>query len=441
MNGSKTLVINRMPCVVRVSNFCYFKKEKVMHYRLRSYQEDAVRSLMWSKSLEGADLCVLPTGAGKSLIIAELSRRLDEPILILQPSKEILEQNYAKLKEYVSEDEIGIYSASVGRKDLEHYTFATIQSIYKKPKQFYHFKYVIVDECHLINIKKLDSMYTSFLKKIGDPKVVGLTATPYRMDVIYRRTGKGKYDIKTHHVTKLINRSKDMFWHRVVFNINIGNLIADGYLVPLTYIDMSVVSHDELTVNKSASDFSIPDYEVLIETGSKAEDIHKALWYAYQRSKHVLVFCSSVEKANQWASIMPHSRVVSAQTPKKEREKIINGFRDGSIKAVFNVGVLTTGFDFPELDCIVLLRPTRSIGLYYQMLGRGVRKASGKNSCLVVDVTGTVKALGGVETIKLDKVDNRWELLSEKGSWHDRILYSYDISDFAKMKSKPEWKE
>jgi len=197
--------------------------ESKSHYTLRSYQKQAVEKLLWSKDLKGADVCILPTGAGKSLVIAELAHRINAPILILQPTKEILEQNVDKMLHYVDSDEIGIYSASVNRKDTNVYTFATIQSIYKKPELFQDFPFVIIDECHQVNPKNLSGMYTSFLKDIGSPKVIGLTATPYRLDTRYERLKNGA--ILTHTVTKLINRTKGRFWERIIFNINCKDLV------------------------------------------------------------------------------------------------------------------------------------------------------------------------------------------------------------------------
>src|SRR4051812_3998685 len=122
---------------------------------LRSYQQKAVEALLWAHKLEGPDVAVLPTGAGKSLVIADLAKKLMQPILILQPSKEILEQNYNKLCHYVDESEIGIYSASMNRKDLGFYTLATIQSIYKTPEKFKEFSTIIIDECHKVDPKSL----------------------------------------------------------------------------------------------------------------------------------------------------------------------------------------------------------------------------------------------------------------------------------------------
>lgn len=391
-------------------------------FTLRPYQQQAVEKLLWSRNLEGADVCVLPPGAGKSLIIAELARKLGKPVLILQPTKEILEQNLSKLKHYVADCEIGVYSASVGRKDINTYTFATIQSIYKKPEDFAHFDFVIIDECHLVNHKNLNTMFMQFLVSIGNPKVVGLSATPYRLDIAYEKTSDG---FIAHTATKLINRmGRQRFWHRIVFNITLDELVKDGYLAELEYIDHSIVDHKNLPTNKSESDFDLGEFDELVH--KEEQKIFKAIAHARELSKHTLVFCSSVEQA-EWLSAQYFSAaVVSAKTKKKDREKIIAGFRNGGIQMVFNVGVLTTGFDFPELDGIVMIRPTRSMALYYQMAGRGVRVSPNKKACTVIDVSGNVKALGRISSIKLVKRE-LWELESETGSWHNTPLYSFKV--------------
>lgn len=410
-----------------------------MQLTLRPYQKQAIDKLIWAQQLEGNDLCILPTGAGKSIVIAQLAHTLNEPILILQPSKEILEQNMSKLSHYVDAEEIGVYSASMNQKVIKYYTFATIQSIYKKPELFDHFKIVIIDECHAVNPKNLDGMFTTFLKQIGNPKVIGLTATPYRMDTFYRRFGMGRFSIETVATIKLINRTKQRFWSRIVFNINNHELVDQGYLVPLTYIDRSVVDHAQLQLNKSKSDFDLPAFEEVMF--SKQEVIRNAIEYGQRECKSVLVFCSSVGQAEKLQQEYEGSEVVTSATNKKDRERIINGFKDGSIQTVFNVGVLTTGFDHPGLDCIVLLRPTRSIALYYQMLGRGVRKADGKTTCKVIDLTSTVKNLGRIETIKLEKIDGKWELTSEAGSWHNQELYKYTIERKPKDQQQGLWEK
>lgn len=390
---------------------------------LRPYQKQAIDKILWSQKLEGNDLCILPTGAGKSIVIAFLAKELNKPILILQPGKEILEQNRSKLALYVNSDLIGTYSASMNEKTIKQYTFATIQSIYKNPDDFKHFKLVIVDECHLVNPKNLGGMFTSFLTAIGSPKVIGFTATPYRMDLAYRKTDYG--GLIAYTTVKLINRTKYLFWNRLVFNINNKELLDAGYLSPLEYFDRSLVEHENIPMNKSMSDFDMDGYEMMLN--KREHEILGAIAFGKQTSKSVLVFCSSVKQAENLAKAVEWSAAVSAKTPAKIRDSIIESFKDGRLHVVFNVGVLTTGFDHPGLDCIVLARPTRSIGLYYQMLGRGVRLAQNKTSCKVIDLTSTVKNIGKIETIKLDKVDGKWELLSETGSWHNKELYSFIV--------------
>jgi len=393
-----------------------------MQYTLRPYQKAAVEKLLWSQKFPEPDICVLPTGAGKSLVIADLAHKLNQPVLVLQPSREILLQNQAKMETYVNPSEVGVYSAGVGRKDISTFTFATIQSVYKKPEEFAHFKQVIIDECHSVNPKNLDGMFTAFLSRIGNPKVVGFTATPYRQEQFYERTSEG--ELYTHTTTKLINRIAPRFWHRIVFNINNHELVKAGFLVPLRYFDKSVISHSDIPTNISKSDFNLNAFEDKIS--KKETEILETIFLAEQVSKSVLVFCSSIQQAQHYAEIVDNSAVVTAKTPPKLRAKIVDDFKTGKIKTVFNVGIFTVGFDHPGLDAIVLLRPTRSIALYYQMLGRGVRKVEGKTHCKVFDLTGTVKEIGRIESIQLIR-QGQWELISETGSWHKKPLYSFMV--------------
>lgn len=389
---------------------------------LRDYQKAAIEKIIWAKDkgLEGNELVILPTGSGKSVVIAHLAHIINEPILIIQPSKEILEQNLEKLLRYVDRSEVGIYSASMDEKTIKFFTFATIQSIYKKAEFFRHFKLVIIDEAHLVNPKNLSGMFTRFLEEIGNPKVIGFTATPYRLDSMYMNWGTSMCRVAA--TIKLINRTKGFFWQRILYNLNIQDLIDKGYLCPLEYIDLSLVEQENIPLNKSQTDFNLESYEDIISARQK--EIIRAIEYGKSVSKSVLVFCSSVRQAESLTKLVSNSAVITAKTPKKLREKIVDDFRSGATKTVFNVGVLTIGFDHPALDCIILLRPTRSIGLYYQMLGRGVRMSEGKKSCKIIDLTSTIRNLGKVETIKLVRRE-KWELESETGSWHNRELYSF----------------
>lgn len=409
---------------------------------LRLYQKQCVEKLLWAHKLEGADVAVLPTGAGKSLIIAELAYKLSRPILILQPSKEILEQNYEKLCHYVDESKIGIYSASMNLKQLNIYTFATIQSIYKTPEMFKAFGTVIIDECHMVDPKNLDGMYSGFIQALSElrrapVKVIGLTATPWRMSLMYRHDEKlGLQAITT---TKLINRMRPRFWHRIVFSLSHQELVEQGFLVPLRYLDKSVIQHKDIPLNVSHSEFDLEKFEQKII--DKKEKIIQALEFAQALGKSVLVFCSSIVQAEELQQVIEGSVVVTAKTKVKEREFIVKGFKSGSIRTVFNVGVFITGFDMQSLEVIVLLRPTRSLGLYSQMLGRGSRPFFAKKFCRVIDLTGTVKGMGRIETIKVLKKEIEgkleWQIESEVNqAWHNYPLDSFLIKSKQDVKNE-----
>lgn len=421
-----------MPSLLQITMQTLFGEEtKAPPLILRQYQKDCVEKIMWDLSNEGNSLCVVPTGGGKSIIIAESVRALNQHVLILQPSKEILEQNYEKLLRYVDDKDIGIYSASMNEKEVGRFTFATIQSIYKTPEKFAHFKLVFVDEAHMVNPKDLSGMYSKFLKDIGNPKVIGFSATPYRMDTMYLNYGENNATVVT--TIKLINRMKGFFWGRILYNLSMQELIDWGFLCAPLYLDASVIEQHEVPLNKSRSEFDLDVFEKLME--SRTVRIQKAIAYGLQHSKSVLVFCSSVNQATKLHEQTEGSAVVSAKTPAKLRDQIIKDFKSHKIKIVFNVGVLTTGFDHPSLDCIILMRPTRSIMLYVQMVGRGVRIAEGKTACKVIDLTSTVKNMGRVETIRLYKEPGaKWELVSETGSWHAKELYRFDINKVTPVK-------
>ena len=226
-------------------------------YKLRDYQDEAVGiavKKLKSPKTNKPFIIQAATGAGKSLIIAEICHRIDEPILILQPSKEILEQNYAKLISYDPLIDAGIYSASKGRKEIRKFTFSTIGSIYKKPEEFEHFKYAIVDECHGVNPKKQDGMLTSFFKAIQCEHIVGLTATPYRIDTLWERLPGG--DLKSTASLKMINRiSRTPFFKSIAYKIETAELQRDGYLAPIQYYS-DPMDWSELKLNSTEANFT-----------------------------------------------------------------------------------------------------------------------------------------------------------------------------------------
>lgn len=389
---------------------------------LRKYQELAVDRMAWAMRLKGNNLVVLPQGSGKSVIIARFAKKVRRNVLILQPNREILLQNVEKLRQYVDDSQIGLYSASVGSKTISKYTFATIGSIYKKPADFAHFRVVIIDECSQLDPKNLDTMYMKFLSHLPYAKVFGLTATPYRMDKNYEKTSFGGY-ADTIHVTKMINRMKGKFWYRMLHVTQVDELLEQNFLSPLVYHNKPIVDFEQIPLNKSHSDFDIDEYEKII--APKMRGIINTIQEVVSTHNSTVVFCSSVKQAEELAKVFLKGRAVSATTPTKDRKKIIEQFKSGELRLVFNVNILSYGFDHPSLDSIVLLRPTKSMAWHLQTLGRGMRIAEGKTHCDIYDFAGNVGFLGTAESLKIVKLEDGWNIETNKGFWHNKELYRY----------------
>ena len=360
-------------------------------YELRDYQRQAVdasvRFFLGNTTRNG--IIVLPTGAGKSLVIANIALRLDEPLLIFQPSKEILEQNHAKLLSYNPPFDVGIFSASFNRKEVCRVTFATIGSVVRKKDYFRRFRYIIIDECHYVNAE--EGMYKEFIGVIQG-KVLGLTATPYRL---YSSRFYGS-------MLRFITRTRPRIFSDLLYHVQVKTLQDRGYLAPMEYYRINVVDPKRLKVNSTGADYTDASVKRLyreIQFNDTLADIVARLLAAGRHS--VLVFTRFVEEAEHLAEALGGlAAVVSGTTPKREREAVLRRFKAGAVNVVANVGVLTTGFDFPELATIVIARPTMSLALYYQMCGRAIRPSAGKVSW-VVDLCGNYSRFGRVEELAL----------------------------------------
>lgn len=407
-------------------------------YQLRDYQkESADIAVQTLRTSDKPFVLLLATGAGKSLVIADICHQLNEPVLILQPSKEILEQNYAKLKSYGVED-VSIYSASVGQKKISKFTYATIGSIKNKPEEFAHFKYVILDECHQLNPKNQTGMLTKFLKDIGCTRVCGLTATPYRLAQKYFYEGDNMF--YTSHL-KMINRIHPFFFKSIKYKIETQDLIDRGYLVPILYRADREVDLLELEVNTTGADFTVDSLEKFWSDG-RIKRMAQIIQRIDEKCQRNLVFCSSLRQANtaqrMLAEMGIRSEIVDGKTPAKERTRLVEAFKAGEFKHMINVGVFTTGFDVPALDCIILARPTMSLALYYQMVGRGVRLDPERpdKKLRVYDLAGVVAKLGRVETIRVVKEPtDTWKdmVVSEAGVMTEVPLFKYLV------KNKPKF--
>lgn len=374
-------------------------------FKLRDYQQqasDKAVAFFQSKTTKNA-IEVLPTGSGKSLIIADIANRLDGHTLVFQPSKEILEQNFKKLCSYGVLD-CSIYSASFNSKQISRITFATIGSVKGHPELFAHFKNVIIDECHLVNPK--EGMYKDFLS-ILNCKVLGLTATPYRLS--------SSQDFGS--MLKFITRTRPALFKEVIYHVQVSTLLDMGYLAKLKYFPMNPIGWDasNLRVNTTGADYTdksvVREYERIDFYGFLVNIVQRLMNPKEGgKRKGILVFTRFLKEAEHLTYSIPGCVIVSGDTPKAERERILNDFKSGAIPVVANVGVLTTGFDYPELDTIVMARPTMSLALWYQIVGRAIRPHPDKEHGWIVDLCGNVKRFGEVKDLKL--VDP-----SGKGLW------------------------
>ena len=401
-----------------------------MKYELRPYQKEASDAavVFFNSKEKKNSIIVVPTGGGKSIILADIARQLEGNVLVLQPNKEILEQNFSKLKSY-GVDDCAIYSASLNTKEIDRITFATIGSIINHKEDFEKFKAVIIDECHVCNSS--GGMYKDFLTHVKR-KVLGFTATPYRL---YSQQGiivkdqflpngsfketdymKNSFEPKpgvklaNKCIEKFLTRTRPRMFNDVIYQVSIQQLLTEGFLARLTYFSqLKLVDTKRVKVNSTGRDYdeqSLSDEFKRCKLSERLAEIVKRLLHPKNgvTRKGILVFTKFVEESEALCRAIPRCAYLTGETSKKDRERIINDFKSGKIKVLSNVGILTTGFDYPALDTIVLARPTMSLALYYQMIGRIIRPFQDKQGW-VVDLCGNVERFGEVENFHL--VENK----------------------------------
>jgi DNA repair protein RadD len=363
-------------------------------YELRDYQQecaDAILDFFQFGKIKDRPIAVQPTGAGKSIVIAYVASTLKEGVLVLQPSKELLEQNFAKYESYGGR--ASIYSASMGQKNIGDVTFATIGSIRKSPELFAHVKYIIIDECHLVP-PNAQSMFMTFLNAMEDVKVVGLTATAFRL-----KKYNDPFTGEPYSQINLLMREKPRFFNRFLHITQIKELYDKKYLAPVKYIPIAW-SNGELRYNSTGAEYTEKSMDFALKQQKIHERLPGIILQARRKGrKYMIVFVKNVSDAAELASRVPGSAFVCAETKKKDRAQILDDFKAGKIKTVFNVGILTIGFDFPELDTIIIARPTMSLALFMQMIGRGIRQHPDKFDCALVDMCGNIPRFSQLEDI------------------------------------------
>ena len=373
-----------------------------MAFTLRPYQQNAVDAAVsfFGSPRKYNALQVLPTGAGKSLVIANVVKSVKGKTLIFQPSKEVLEQNLEKIRAYGFD--ATIYSASLGSKKISEITLATIGSVVNRPQDFEGFKNIIIDEAHGVNAK--GGMYKQFLDATGKPKVLGLTATPYRLTT----DGFGG------SILKFLTRTRPRVFDELIYFCQCRELYDAGYWAKLQYYQVRGFDADRIKKNSTGAEYddeSLKGYYEEIGFAERLLDVAKRL--ANQSRRGILVFTRFIAESEFLAAHVPGAVIVTGETPAKTRAQIIAAFKAGKIPIVCNVGVLTTGFDYPELDTVLLARPTMSLALYYQMIGRAVRPHKDKSEAWIVDICDNFRRFGRVEDLHIsDDGFGKWVIRS-----------------------------
>lgn len=367
---------------------------------IRTYQRESIDSLYNYWRNDGNDPVIIqaPTGSGKSFIISQLIQEVVEDynarVLVLTHVAELLQQNYDELLNLWPMAPCGLYSAGLNKKEIKsQILFAGIQSLEGHEHTLDPVpNLVLIDECHLISPHE-QSRYQKVLGnlKLMNPKlkVVGLTATPYRLDIGWLHKAGDK-----------------SFFKDIVYTIEPQRLIDEGYLCNITSKAGSVTL-DTSDVHKRGGEFIESE---LSAKATEGEYTHLAINDAVQRlneRKSWMVFACSIEHANQIMDELKKLDVscalVIGDTPKAERSEIIKKHKLGQVKCLVNVNVLTTGYNNPILDAIIMMRPTESTSLYVQMIGRGMRTSPGKKDCLVLDYAGVVMRHGPIDAVDPEK--------------------------------------
>ncbi|OUR88757.1 ATP-dependent helicase [Gammaproteobacteria bacterium 42_54_T18] len=361
---------------------------KSQTFQLRPYQQQAVDKVVsYFRSSDDAALLVLPTGAGKSLVIAELARIARGRVLVLAHVKELVEQNCGKYESYGHN--ASIFAAGLGRKEADsQVTFGSVQSVSRNLDAFANnFSLLVIDECHRVSLdesSEYQKIIRSLKKHNPQLKVLGLTATPYRLDSgwIYQQ-----------HLGENSQHSLDPKPFRAcLFELPLRYMMEEGYLTPATLLDAPVVLYDFEKLRPSASgSYAEAELNTVLKGATRATKriIAQVVDKAIDR-QGVMIFAATVAHAKEIITYLPpaHSAMIIGDMKAKARDSVINAFKQQQIKFLVNVSVLTTGFDAPHVDLIAILRPTESVGLYQQIIGRGLRLSEGKVDCLVLDYAG-----------------------------------------------------
>lgn len=405
-----------------------------MSFILRDYQEDGTQAcvdILQSTKKTCKELVISPTAGGKSIYVAETVKRVNSPILVLQPSKELLLQNYEKFMKVGGEATICCASLKtktkdgvdytlldsgelIGCREISRVTYATVGTVKKYAEELKKLgvKKAIIDEAHLST--KAGSQVRQLFKDIGITHVVGLTAT-----ALYLESSMSGASLK------MMNRARWKMFSNIRYVTQISELVSRSYWSKLKY---KIIDTDEtyLQENSNGSDFTVQSQKNYYRANNLEDQIIEEVNnLLVSGRKSVLVFVPTIDEAEELQKRFPGSACVHSKMDTTTRNWAVKGFKDLEIPVVFNVNVLSVGFDHPELDGIITARSTASIALFYQQIGRGVRIHKSKKDCQIVDFSGNIKRFGRVEGLHYEDIPYYgWGLFNDR----NELLTDFPIS-------------
>lgn len=362
---------------------------------LRPYQDEIVTQYSERLKERGARFLIqAPTGSGKTIMFSAIIKNLVAQypdrvrFLIMAHRKELITQAKDKLLTVAPElkDKVGVYSASCGEKKEKQITIASPQTLIGH--DFGAFSIVIIDECHRLPLVGKDSTYEKILDRLFelniDTRLLGFTATPFRMGHGYIYGGNEKN-----------------WFGELNYSITIDYMQQNCYLTQDKYKVVSGIEKELKKVKKSMGEYNLTELTEVVTKKVHIESATDAIKKYAENRKHIVVFTVGIAHAEMLANLMG-GLAVHSKLKKAEREEILGKFERGEVRFLFNVDILTEGYDCAIVDCIVLLRPSMSTALYVQMVGRGLRLSEGKENCLVLDIAGLYKQHGYYKDIELD---------------------------------------
>jgi DNA repair protein RadD len=351
-------------------------------------------------------IIVAPTAFGKSIVIAEIAHQLGEKLVVIQPSKELLEQNYNKFINLGGK--ASIYSAAMGEKEIGDVTYATIGSIVNIAHKFHTLgiSKVIIDECDRFP-REPDGMLRRFLTAAKITHVLGLTATPLKL-----QTNMDEHFRPFSKLVMLTSKSKKGNYFKDIIHVaQIKEMVDLGFWSPLQYESYDFDT-GALVYNSTNAEFT----DESIKRAYKQQDISGKIIKRISElpdRKSILIAVPSIDEAKELSTRLPSCEAVFSGMPDSDRDRIIDDFKNLRLRIVVQVTILSVGFDHPQLDCIITGRPTASLSWWYQFVGRVTRIHPDKENGLVIDFVGSVPKFGKVEDLYFEKEEPLWKLYGE----------------------------